>query len=103
MDVHFVSDDGIKQHPVEDLTAMLAGDDGLVWVDIPVADEEAARVLGEVVGLHPLAVQACVERNAVPRSGPGGTTSSSSCTAPSWARAATSTTWSWTRSSAPTT
>jgi hypothetical protein len=36
-------------------------------VDIPVGDQEAARVLREVFGFHPLAVQAGVERNAVPK------------------------------------
>jgi Mg2+ and Co2+ transporter CorA len=67
MDVRFVSDDGIQQHPVEGITALLARDDGLVWVDIPVCDEEAAQMLSEVFGFHPLAVQACIERNAVPK------------------------------------
>jgi Mg2+ and Co2+ transporter CorA len=67
MDVRFVSDDGIQQHPVEGITALLARDDGLVWVDIPVCDEEAAQLLSEVFGFHPLAVQACIERNAVPK------------------------------------
>jgi magnesium transporter len=67
MDVHFVSEDGIQAHTVGDLTALLARDDGLVWVDIPNCDEQAARVLSEVFGFHPLAVQACVERNAVPK------------------------------------
>ncbi|HTE67861.1 MAG TPA: magnesium transporter CorA family protein, partial [Actinomycetes bacterium] len=67
MDVRFMSDEGIEQHPVEELAALLARDDGLVWVDIPVCDEPAARVLSEVFGFHPLAIQACIERNAVPR------------------------------------
>jgi hypothetical protein len=67
MDVHFVSDDGIEQHPVGELERLLARDDGLVWVDIPVGAEEAAQVLREIFGFHPLAVQACVERNAVPK------------------------------------
>jgi magnesium transporter len=67
MDVHFVSDEGIQQHPVGDLERLLAHDDGFVWVDIPSCDEEAARVLSEVFGFHPLAVQACIERNAVPK------------------------------------
>jgi Mg2+ and Co2+ transporter CorA len=67
MNVHFVSEDGIQQQPVEDLTALLARDDGLVWVDIPVCDEEAARVLSETFGFHPLAIRACIERNAVPK------------------------------------
>jgi magnesium transporter len=65
--VRFVSEDGIRQHPVDDLGALLARDDGLVWVDIPECDEQAARVLSEVFGFHPLAVRACVERNAVPK------------------------------------
>ena len=67
MDLHFVSDEGIEQHPVGELEQLLARDDGLVWVDIPVCDEEAAQVLREVFGFHPLAVQACIERNAVPK------------------------------------
>ena len=66
MDVRFVSDEGIQQHPVGELDSLLARDDGLVWVDIPVCDQEAARVLSEVFGFH-LAVQACIERNAVPK------------------------------------
>jgi Mg2+ and Co2+ transporter CorA len=67
MDVSFVTDDGIARHPVEDLAALLGRDDGLVWVDIPVCDEQAAQVLSEVFGFHPLAVRACIERNAVPK------------------------------------
>jgi hypothetical protein len=38
MDVHFVSDDGIEQYSVGELEQLLARDDGLVWVDIPVCD-----------------------------------------------------------------
>src|SRR4029434_1225153 len=34
MEVRFVSDEGIQQHPVEDLASLLAREDGLVWVDI---------------------------------------------------------------------
>jgi magnesium transporter len=67
MDVRFVSDDGIQQHPVGDLERLLARDHGFVWVDIPSCDEQAARVLSEVFGFHPLDVRACIERNAVPK------------------------------------
>jgi magnesium transporter len=67
MDVRFVSDEGIQQHPVGELERLLARDDGLVWVDIPVCDEEASQVLSEVFSFHPLAVRDCVERNAVPK------------------------------------
>jgi magnesium transporter len=67
MDVHFVSDEAIERHRVGELEQLLERDDGLVWVDIPVCDPEAARVLSETFGFHPLAIQACVERNAVPK------------------------------------
>src|SRR5215218_782948 len=67
MDVHFVSDEAIEQHTVGELEQLLARDDGLVWMDIPVCDQEAAQVLRKVFGFRPLAVQACVERNAVPK------------------------------------
>jgi magnesium transporter len=67
MDVRFVSDEGIQQHPVGELEQLLARDHGFVWVDIPSCDEEAARVLSEVFGFHLLAIQACIERNAVPK------------------------------------
>jgi Mg2+ and Co2+ transporter CorA len=67
MDVRFVSDEGIEQHSAEQLAGLLARDDGFVWVDIPVCDEEAARMLSEVFGFHPLAIRACIERNAVPK------------------------------------
>jgi magnesium transporter len=67
MDLHFVSDEAIEQHRVGELEQLLARDDGIVWVDIPVCDEEATRVLSEAFGFHPLAVRACIERNAVPK------------------------------------
>jgi magnesium transporter len=67
MDVRFLSDDGIQQHPIEELGALLARDDGLVWVDIPVCDQAAAQMLSEVFGFHHLAIRACIERNAVPK------------------------------------
>ena len=67
MDIRFVSDEGIQQHPVGELDRLLVRDDGLIWVDIPVCDEQAAQVLSETFGFHPLAVQACIERNAVPK------------------------------------
>src|SRR5919201_580112 len=67
IEVRLVADDHIEQHPVEALGELLARDAGLVWVDIPTCDEQAERVLSEVLGFHPLAVRACVERTAVPK------------------------------------
>jgi Mg2+ and Co2+ transporter CorA len=67
MDVHFIADGTVTQHPVADLRSLLDRDDGLVWVDIPVCDDVAAHVLSEVFAVHPLALRACVERNRVPK------------------------------------
>lgn len=67
LDVHLVTDTGIESRPVEALDTLLKTEDGVVWVDIPLCDEEDARVLREVMGFHPLAVRDCVERNRVPR------------------------------------
>jgi magnesium transporter len=67
MDVRFISDDGIEQRPVEELGALLARKDGLVWVDVPKCDEPATRALAEVLGFHALAIRDCVERNHVPK------------------------------------
>src|SRR4051794_17134998 len=67
MDVRWLTADGVQHRKPADLPELLAADDGLVWVDIPQCDEEAARVLSEVFGFHPRAVQACVERNRVPK------------------------------------
>ena len=35
MDVHLITDDGVRDGSVDELPALLAGRDGLVWVDIP--------------------------------------------------------------------
>jgi magnesium transporter len=48
-----------------DLPALLARTDGLVWVDIPVWDEQAERTLRTTFGFHPLAVRDSANRNPV--------------------------------------
>jgi magnesium/cobalt transport protein CorA len=67
MDVRLITGDGIESRPVEQLAELLARDHGLVWVDIPECDPNAARVLTEVFAFHPLAVKDCIERNRVPK------------------------------------
>lgn len=67
MDVHLISDGGVRECAAEELPALLAAKEGLVWVDIPVWDQEAERVLTEVFGFHPLAIRACRERNRLPK------------------------------------
>ncbi|MEO9152967.1 MAG: magnesium transporter CorA family protein [Lapillicoccus sp.] len=47
--------------------ALLARDDGWLWLDAGEPDAELEVLLREVFGLHPRAIQDCMERNHVPR------------------------------------
>jgi magnesium transporter len=67
MDVHLISDAGVERQTVEDLPDLLERRPGLLWVDLPRVDAEAARVLAEVFRFHPLAIQDCENRNHVPK------------------------------------
>ena len=67
MDVHLITDAGVQARAPEDLPDLLKRRQGLVWVDIPRVDAEAARVLAEVFGFHPMAIQDCENRNHVPK------------------------------------
>ena len=67
MDVHLITDGRVELHDPEELPELLERRPGLLWVDIPRVDAEAARVLAEVFRFHPLAVQDCENRNHVPK------------------------------------
>jgi Mg2+ and Co2+ transporter CorA len=67
MDVRLINQNGVVHFPVEALPDLLEADDGIVWVDIPECDEQAAHVLSRVFAFHPLAVKDCLERNRVPK------------------------------------
>jgi Mg2+ and Co2+ transporter CorA len=60
-----VCDTGIERHEAEELPKLLAREDAVIWVDIPVCDGQAVQVLKDVFGFHPIAVRDCVERNHV--------------------------------------
>jgi magnesium transporter len=47
----------------EELLRLLQRRDAVVWVDIPVCDQQAVNVLSDVFGFHPIAVRDCIERN----------------------------------------
>ena len=66
MDVRFVTSTTVEEHPVDQLAALLDRADGFVWVDIPVYDDAAERLLGEVFGFHERALRLCRERNHLP-------------------------------------
>ena len=68
MDVRFVSAGGVELWDVSQLPTLLARTDGLVWVDVPVWDEQAEQTLSTTFGFHPLAVRDSAYRNQVPNS-----------------------------------
>lgn len=67
MDVRVISADGVRDATVEELPALLAARTEIVWVDVPVWDDDAAAVLTDVFGFHPLAVRDCAARNRLPK------------------------------------
>jgi Mg2+ and Co2+ transporter CorA len=66
MDVRFVGTDGVEDHGAADLDALLVRTDGFVWIDVPVVDDEAEKVLREVIGCHSAVMHAFATRNHVP-------------------------------------
>jgi magnesium transporter len=67
MDVHLITEAGVEPRTVEELPDLLERRPGLLWVDIAGVDATAHRVLAEVFGFHPLAIQDCEYRNQVPK------------------------------------
>jgi Mg2+ and Co2+ transporter CorA len=67
MDVLWVSEGGLSPRSEKDLPALMARDDGFVWIDLPSCDEDAARVLGETFGFHAMALRDCLRRSHVPK------------------------------------
>jgi magnesium transporter len=67
MDIRFISPAGVQMHSAAELPALLTRTDGLVWVDIPVWDEQAELALRTTFGFHPLAIQDSANRNSVPK------------------------------------
>jgi Mg2+ and Co2+ transporter CorA len=66
MDIRFITGSQVKSATAADVPALLASDDGFVWIDLDAHDEHAERVLTEVLHAHPLVVAACLRRNHVP-------------------------------------
>ena len=66
MDVRFVGTDGVEDHDVAELDALLARTDGFTWIDVPTFDEAAEQVLRDVIGCHPTVLSHFATRNHVP-------------------------------------
>jgi magnesium transporter len=65
MQVRFVDADGAHDRPSDDVVVLLGRDDGFLWVDVPVWDEEVVGFL-HGLGCHPKVVDSCRQRNHVP-------------------------------------
>ncbi len=62
-----MSETGVERFAAGDLEELLKRQDGVVWVDIPSCDAEAAQVLTTVFGFHPAAVRDSEQRNPIPK------------------------------------
>lgn len=67
MDVHVITGAGVRDATVAELPTLLGVPDSLVWVDVPVWEEQAAEVLSRVFGFHPMALRDCAVRNRAPK------------------------------------
>jgi len=70
MDVLLITPEGTQRRSPDELHALL--DDaragrGLLWVDVPLWDDEAAAALTGRFGIHPRAADDCARRNPVPK------------------------------------
>ena len=70
MDVLLVTASGVERHEPDDLDALqekARAGQGVLWVDVPAWDGEAAARLAGRFGIHPRAAADCAKRNPVPK------------------------------------
>ena len=70
MDVLLVTPEGAEHRDADELDVLLdkaRSGRGIVWVDVPAWDDEAADALVERFGIHPRAARDCASRNPVPK------------------------------------
>jgi Mg2+ and Co2+ transporter CorA len=67
MELRWIDAEGTRVCDLGELHALLEGDGGFAWLDIPVWGEDAEQVLREEFGFHPMAVTESRERNHTPR------------------------------------
>jgi Mg2+ and Co2+ transporter CorA len=66
VEVRFIVDGAVKEYDTGDLRELMERDDGFAWIDVPELDAQREAVLEELIGLHPMALRSCRERNHVP-------------------------------------
>ena len=67
MEVFWISEGKAEQRSPAQIAELLARRDGILWVDIPVCDDEARQTLAEVFRFHALAIRDCTERCHIPK------------------------------------
>ncbi len=65
MELRWVGDEGVELRRADEVDALLARDDGFVWVDVPEWDAEAEALLVGTFGVHPIALAHARERNHI--------------------------------------
>ncbi|MGH2348501.1 MAG: magnesium/cobalt transporter CorA [bacterium] len=67
MDVVHITADRIEEHPAAPLDTLLAGADGVVWVDMTGPTDADVAVLRDVFHFHPLAIEDATHREQRPK------------------------------------
>jgi len=67
MEVRLLTADGVRAAKPGDLPDLLTAGTGVVWVDVPAGDPDAAGVLTDVFRFHPKAVSDSLGRSPVPK------------------------------------
>jgi magnesium transporter len=65
MHVYLINEAGLKECDPDQLDALVADHDGVLWVDMPICAQAEAHVLSGIFGFHELAVGDCLSRNHV--------------------------------------
>ena len=67
MDVRWISPAGVETCAWADIPALLARDDGFIWVDVADCDDLKAKTLADQFGFHALALRDVLERSHLPK------------------------------------
>jgi magnesium transporter len=67
VDVRLITPEGVERRRCADIEALLDGQQGLLWIDVPHWDADTERILEKQLSLHPRAVHDCAVRNPVPK------------------------------------
>lgn len=67
IELRWFDGNGVSLRDLGDLSALRRRPDGFCWIDIATWSPEAERLLIDEFAFHPMAVQACRERNHIPR------------------------------------